>query len=141
MSLRVSQCLRCLGRQGTLGPMNLRTGVILTPRTAKNSPHFVYSLIDDENRPFYIGKSFEPELRLKKHVYGSGNVRVTEKLRSLKQVRMLILCDPCTEEEALELERQLIAETPGLLNQEQRPYVANPQKSNLLEMLRGASKT
>lgn len=82
---------------------------------------YVYGLLDDDRVCFYIGISCDPRRRLRQHKTTNFNPRVRTKMDSLKKPLMVILSDECTQAQALELEAQLIKETPNLLNQEQRP--------------------
>lgn len=83
--------------------------------------YYVYALLGDDGKAFYIGMTNRPYVRLHEHKTARYNSRLRARMDASKRHCLAILSDPLTKAEALVLEAQLIAETPNLLNQEQRP--------------------
>lgn len=83
--------------------------------------YYVYALLGDDGMAFYIGMTNRPHIRLQEHRKARSNQRLRARMDASRRHCLAILSDPLTRVEALELEGQLIAETPNLVNQEQRP--------------------
>lgn len=117
--------------------MDFRPGdILILPDTSK-PVHYVYGLIDENGKAFYIGKTCDPYMRLRAHVNQTSNARLAAKLKAVPEARMLILSEPDTESEAVQLESSLISETPGLVNQEHRSdYRKKHGKSPLIQKFR-----
>ena len=90
--------------------------------------YYVYALLGDDGKAFYIGMTNRPHVRLHEHKKSRDNSRLRARMDASKRHCLAILSEPLAKAEALELEAQLIAETPNLLNQEQRPDYRQAQE-------------
>ncbi len=105
--------------------------------------YYVYGLLDDRGRCFYVGVTSDPAKRLREHIRNAFNARVRSKMAKCQRKRLVILSNRLTQKHARELEAQLIRKLRGLLNQEHRKdYRQRHERHPVFEQyLRAASKS
>lgn len=118
--------------------MRFRPGDLLTVIRSDDSEHYVYELLDDKGGVFYVGRSCVPQTRLYQHSLGSGNSRVTAKIKDCWEPRLRIVSCHQTAKEAHLSERAHIDSFPKqqLLNQDERGRTASYTRLPIFEQFR-----
>ncbi len=85
-------------------------------RSLSGSGHYVYELLDDAGKCRYVGRTTDPKGRFRSHINSRRDKPVGAWVSTAKNPRMRIIYAGLTLEMAHQLEAQLIAERPGMLN-------------------------